>query len=156
MARTAIVAHKAWGLNAIPSHNGIEVVSSSWTRGAPLIDSSGKLAVAGTDPRAILGFATEAASGVTDKVRRFTPALPNVIFEASLDKASALGLVSLQTHMYAEFGITLLSGVWYIDVDKVTGGGNTVFRIVGFKDPVGTISARVFAVMLHEVSVLHT
>jgi len=162
-SRLAIRAVKALGLSSIPSLVGPEDELQTFVKGAPVIDEggSGYVGEAGTDPRAILGFTTEAghnaAADGTENIR-FVPALPHVVFEGTLDKASTLGTyLLLATDRFAEYGLTRdAAGIWYIDKDKVTGGTNTVVRVVGFKDPVGTNLARVYFIVLHEVTVYET
>jgi hypothetical protein len=163
MARQAIRAVKAVGLSAIPSLTSPETNAATFKKGAPLIDTSGAgyLGIAGTDPRAIVGVATEPGHNSTsagDDNVRFIPALPHIIFEGTLAQASDLGnYISLATDRWAEYGITVDSdGIWYLDKDKVTGGNNTVARIVGFKDAVGTVEARVYFIFLSEVTVYET
>lgn len=146
-ARYAIRAGRRLGLNATPGMVGLEAATQTFVKGAVLIDNgSGYLAEGGANPTGILGIADEDAhndgAAGTSKIA-FTPAIPNVLFEASLDQASALGTyVSLQTDLWAEYGITEdASGIWYVDVDKTGATGR--FRIVEFIDAVGSTFTRV-------------
>lgn len=164
MSRLAITPAFPIGPQAEGQLEGLEASAQSYKMGAPLIPSSGKLAEAGANPRTFLGFAAYDAAAVADTKTRFYPALPHQVFEGTLDKASGLGTRALlQSDVYSEFGLTKdASGVWYVDIDKTTGGTNTMVLIVGLKDPVGAIqgdtptatnsgNARVFFVVLTEV-----
>src|SRR5262245_52523243 len=105
MPRTPIIAAATEGLYSVPSMEGIEAAAQSFKRGAPVIISSGSIAVAAANPRSVIGFAEENASGVTGAKRRIIPALPHVVFEGSLESAGALGTLALtQAHVWAEVG----------------------------------------------------
>ena len=133
---------KALGLNIKPSLTGPEAATQSFKKGALLIDSSGYLAEGGTDPTNIIGVSEEAASGTTGNDVRFTPALPNVLFEGRLLGAAAADHVLVATNRYAEYGLTKDSdGYWYVNVSKT--GADARFRILEFVDAVGTTNARV-------------
>jgi len=144
MARTALRAVKTMGLSSIPSLTEKEANSSTFLKGAVLVDSSGTLAEGGSNPTNIVGVADRPGQNGTSKNTRYVPALRNIIFEISFDKASALGTVSpAQTDLNVEYGITKDSaGVWYLDIDKTTTNGRV--RIIGFKDAIGTIQGRVY------------
>jgi len=120
---------------------GIETASSTWHRGAPLVWASGKLAEASANPRDIAAFAASPASGTTDAeviaIRALAAGLIHV--EICLDKAGGLATVPLaQTHVGAVYGITKSAGgIWYLDIDKVTAGTNTVLLIEELLDPIG-------------------
>lgn len=169
MSRTAITPAYTLGPQAEPGFIGPEDASETWVAGAPLTKNSGRLAECSADPRSIIGFAAEDASGTQDTNVRLYPCLQTQVFEGTLDKASGLGTRALlQSDVFSEFGLTRdASGVWYVDVDKTTGGNNTVAYIVGLKDPVGAIqgdtptatnsgNCRVYFVVLGEVNAFHS
>lgn len=152
-----------------PMVEGIETASSTWARGSFLIFASGKIAIAGTNPRDILGLALSAASGVTDRKLTLAHIIPGLTrLEMSLDSAGGLGTRALaQTDVGAVYGVTLNSGVWYVDVDKTTPGTNTAVRVLALKDPIGATTAdtpsntntgggRVIVTLLSDASHLHT
>lgn len=168
MARLPITPAVPMGPQLEAGWNGIEASAQSWKIGAPLIGSSGKLAEASANPRTFLGFAADAASGTADTGVRYYPALPFTVYEGTLDKASGLGTRALaQSDVFAEYGLTRdASGIWYVDIDKTTGGTNTMVLVVGLVDKVGAIqgdtpgpnnsgNARVLFVVLNEVYMGH-
>lgn len=136
------------GINAHPVIDGLEVNSSTFSRGAVLIDSgSGTLQEAGSDPTDIVGIAILAGQNGTTKTTKFNPAIRGVVFEAQIDQEAG-DLALLQTHLWGKYGIAKdsSSGFWYIDVDKT--GADARVVVVGFKDDVGDTKARVYFVFL--------
>lgn len=170
MARRAIVPSATMGAQADPGWSGPEAASQTWKAGALLTSTAGLLVEASANPRSIIGVAAEDASGVTSKEVRYYPIGANNIFEITLDKAAGLGTRAIAAaDLYSEFGVTLNTGVWYLDIDKTTGGTNTTCLVVGFLDVVGAIQgdtpnlpgnnsghARVLVTFLQEVNVLHS
>lgn len=141
---------KGLGLNAKPTLTGIEAAGQTFLKGALLVNSSGSVAGAGTNPTGILGVAEEDATGTTGNAVRFIPALPHVLFEARL-LASGSAHTLVQANLYAEYGVTVdADGYWYVDVDKTTTNGR--FKILEFVDPVGTSSARVRGVFTYDAT----
>jgi hypothetical protein len=137
------------GLNATPASVQSQGASQTFTKGAVLINGSagnlGTLVEGGADPTALVGIAEEAgannaAAGAASI--RFTPVLPHVSFEMTLDDGT--GTYALVAgDKFKLYGIAKDgSGNWYIDQ---TDTSNTRVVIVGFKDPVGTQAARVYA-----------
>lgn len=153
MPRTSPIGGPAAGLNAHPTFSGPEAALQTFKNGALLVAAAGFIQEAGANPTAVVGVSAEpgknltvagVAQGVLDGQSRFIPVLPHSVFEMNLDKASALGYLSLQTDLGALYGVTKdANGIWYIDVDKTAGNARVV--VVGFRDPVGTASARVYA-----------
>lgn len=136
------------GINAHPVIDGLEVNSSTFLRGAVLIDSgSGTLQEAGANPADIVGVAILAGQNGTSKTTKFNPAIRGVVFEGQIDQ-DAGDLALLQTHLWGKYGITkeATSGYWYVDVDKT--GANARVVVVGFKSAVGDTKARVYFVFL--------
>src|SRR6185369_17809571 len=121
MAYTAMKEAHTMGLSAMPSLHAQEAAAQSYGIGAVLVDSSGKAAIAASDPTlgTILGVARTAATCVTDTDVILTPALPGVVFEANLDDSTGT-LVSAITHLWGRFGLTLSGGVFYIDSTDTT------------------------------------
>jgi len=146
MALQAMTVARTLGLNTPPILHGQEAASQSYVVNALLVDSSGKVAVAAADPAlgTILGLATVAATGTTDTDVPFVPALPGVVFEANLDDGSGT-LVSAITHLYGRFGLAVTSGKFWIDQSDTT---NIRVCVVGFRDAIGTVNARVYCVFL--------
>lgn len=144
-------ASKGLGLNAKPTLTGIEAAGQSFKKGALLVNSSGSVAAAGTDPTGILGVAEEAATGTTGNAVRFVPALPHVLFEARLLGAAAADHTLAQSDMYAEYGVTVdANGYWYVNAGKTTTDAR--FRILEFVDAVGTVNARVRGIFTYDAT----
>ncbi len=146
MATTAMKESHTLGATILPSAHGVEAAGQSWKIGAVLVDSSGSLAIGANDPSlgTILGVARVAATGVTAADVIYTPAAPNVVFEANLDDGSGT-LALAQTHMHGRFGITLASEKFYIDQSDTT---NIRVCVIGFRDAIGTVNGRVYFVFL--------
>lgn len=137
--------------------------AQGFRRGSLVAFSSGKVALAGTNPRAIIGIAAEdavniAAPGQTDVVHIWV-ACEDTIFVGSMFNATAVS-ATLVTDPGTTFGITQQSpattGIWTIDRAKVTDFTNTVLIIQDIDrrndlaDPGGLLQFR----FLHSVSVL--
>lgn len=136
------------GMNAHPSIVQAEGASETFVKGALLVNGSagdeGYLVEAGADPTLIVGVAEEAgennATAGAASVR-YTPALPHLTFEGTIDDNTGLYAL-LATDKFKKYGIAKDSdGIWYIDQSDTS---NTCVVIVGFKDPVGTAAARVY------------
>lgn len=147
MARQSIRPAYRMGLASTPGDRSPESALQTFTKGAVLVASGGFLEEGGANPTAIVGVADEPGqNGATDgaKTTHYTPALSDIVFEAILDSAGALGARAIAaTDLWTEVGITKhADGSWYLDVDKVGATGRA--RIIRFKDPVGTLLGRVF------------
>lgn len=137
------------GLHSTPSHVQAGGASQTFSKGAVLVNGSsgnlGTVVEAGADPTTILGVAEEAgknlAVGAEGNSTRYVPALAHQTFEASLDDGS--GTYALVAgDKFKLYGIAKDgAGIWYIDQTDTT---NTAVIITGFKDPVGTLAARVY------------
>ncbi len=142
---------KALGLNATPSITGPEDAGETFEKGAILVDNAGYLAEGGTDPTDIVGVSEQAASGTQGTDIRFTPALPNQLFEAKLLGAAAADHTLAVTDRYAEYGVTKhADGYWYIDAGKTDADAR--FRILEFVDAVGTVNGRVRGVFTVDIT----
>lgn len=152
MARFPFRPGRGLGSNAHPSRTTEEAATQTYLKGALLIDNgAGFLTEAGVDPVDLLGVSEEAGKNLAVGVgkTRYTPIVPSITFEATMDQAGDLGnYVLLQTDLYAKYGVTKdANGIWYVDKDKT--GASARVIVVGFKDPVGTIDARVFVTFLY-------
>lgn len=136
------------GLKSEPVHHGIEGATQSFKKGAPLVYSSGKLVEAtdAADQAAMAGMAAHTASGTTDTAVKYVPFIPGVIFEVTLMTGSEADFTLVQTNIGLAYAIAkAASGAWFLDNADTT---NPEFRVVGFKDPVGTVNGRVYCVPL--------
>lgn len=138
-------ARPVGGRLTVPVMNALEGGSTQdWKEGAILRSSGGYAikAAAGTEALT-LGIAQKDASGTQGTLVEFIPALPDIIFEFTLDDSVGTPLTSLQTHMWETYGWAVdANGYYYIDTQQP---GNGV-RLLDFVDPVGTAQARVLGV----------
>lgn len=127
----------------VPLLAGVEGAAQSWKKGAVLINSAGKIVVAAADAVAeIVGVAAGPASGVTDREVLYYPARPGMIFECTLENQNLEDHALVITNMFINIAIHLdNNGIFYVDINDVT---NTACVIVGYKDALGTVRARVF------------
>lgn len=139
----AITVNSRQGLFSTPlkrmgTFNGClgEAATSTWAIGAPLVNSSGYLAEAGTNPTAVVGFATAAATGVTGADVEYIPAYTDTLeFEISIDTGGSIGTGSLaNTNVMSTFGLTRdsTSKFWFADTAKTATTYINV-RLMGFK-----------------------
>lgn len=149
MARRPLTVGPQINSASISPFLGPESASETFLDGAVLISDStdsNRLAEGGTNPIDIMGIAARAASAVTATMIPYYPALPGVVFEGSVDNASDLGNgAALASDFGAQYGLTRDSGgTWYIDKAKTLDDARV--RILGFRDPVGTVQGRVYFV----------
>ena len=138
------------GLSAMPSMTWPEGAVQSFLTGAVLVAASNAAAVATADPTlgTVLGIAEGPATGTTAADCRFVPALPHITFEGTLDiPAGTYVLAAAALGLKCELQVT--SGIFYLEQDQTT---NTRVIVVGFKDPIGTVSPRVYFKFLRGVS----
>lgn len=154
-AKQSITVAKYLGLTAMPSMPGIEAASQSWKKGAPLKNSSGKVAIlTETDVAGILGIAAGAASGVTDRQCHIIPALPGVVFQAELSDLTDGAYTLAQTDIWGDFGLNVTTdGKWFVDADEA--GGEQVVTVIGARDAIGTSNAIVYFVFKNSVTVFN-
>lgn len=147
----AFVAKLA-GLSSSPIFHGVEKAAATYKQGAFLIDDDAGRLTETTSPLSAaavtgrsFGMAMYDASGVTDADVAFTWLGPNVILEMTLSDATAGTLTLAQTHQWKVYPILKGTANWYVDGAAVsdTGGG----LVIGFKDPIGTVDARVYVVL---------
>lgn len=146
--------HRVGGGTAPIMHGG-ETASSSWKAGAFLQDDAAGLLKLCASPidasgetKRAFGFALADASGTTGKD---APYLwlgdAALVFEGTLsDPAGTHTLVIAD--LFSIYPITLdatfSSGHWYLNGNTVDAEGGL---IIGFKDPVGTVDARVYFIV---------
>ena len=145
MARFKLLPAQREGLYSTPSRVNPEAATQTFSEGALLINNAGNLQEAGVDPVDIIGVSAEAGhnAAAAAKSVRYHPALPHVVFEGSIDDSNAIGTGAIAaTDLHAAYGLTLNTGVWY--VDKFKTGAQARVVIVGFKDPLTTVNGRVY------------
>lgn len=139
-----------------PILDGFEKATSTWKKGAFLIDDdSGYVTESTTDidasavAKRTFGFAINAATGTTGSATTgpnvtFIDVTDQVIFEGTLSDATAGTHTLAIADMHKVYPIKK-STHWYLDANAVsdTGGG----RVVGFKDPIGTVDGRVYFIV---------
>lgn len=148
MAVLPINASQREGLHSTPSRMAPEGLNQTFLKGAVLIASAGNLVAAVNNPVvAIVGIAAEAGHNGPAGVRQigFIPALPHIVFEATMEVAGAGGHILLATDLYAKYALKLnptgiAAGSWFLDFGETTAA---CARIIGFRDPVGTTQGRV-------------
>lgn len=151
VCKQSIQVSRYLGLGDLPVLTGIEAASQTFKKGAPLKDSSGKVAILGVDDvTGVLGIAQHDATEVADSEVKFVPPLPGVVFCAELNHTTNGTATIAQTDMYAKYGLSLASTDkrWYVDKEETAAGSDEVVQIVGFLDPVGTVKGRVEFVFL--------
>lgn len=148
----------AYGMTSVPIRTGavngyIEAAGQSWQPGAPLISSSGSIAEAADDvTTGIIGFAAYAASGTTGAYVDLIPAVPGIEFECNLEDQSAGDHALVQANLFTAYAIRqrTANGAWYADENDTT---NDAVIVVAFRDPVGTVQARVRVRLLDTVTI---
>lgn len=139
-----------------PMLHGFEKASSTYLKGAFLIDDDSGYVTESTSPidasavgKRTFGFALAAATGTTGSATTG----PNVamldvtamtVFEGTLSDATAGTHTLAIADMHKVYPITKSTN-WYLDANAVsdTGGG----RVVGFKDAIGTVDGRVYFIV---------
>ncbi len=155
-ARKSIRGHAVVGLTSIPYLDGLEASSQTFKQGAPLVNSSGFLAVATTPidtGDAIVGFA--ARDGLNDtahSVVLYVPALPQVVFEGVLSDSNTSSHTLAQADMYGKYALAVdaTSLAWYIDFFNTTNPCAFIFKNL---DPIGTVDARVLFIVTLDATV---
>lgn len=145
MTIKAIFPVRGYGVHALPLDEGPEAATQTFVKGSLVIFTGGYVTVAGADPVNIVGVALEAghndvAAGTSNIT--YAPAVATQVFEGTVDTSAAFGTGAIAaTDLGLEYGITLNSGVWYVDKNKTGATGRC--RIVRLIDPVGTVNGRV-------------
>jgi hypothetical protein len=147
---SARVAHTI-GLVADPELHGVEKASSSYLIGAMLIDDDAGRITESTTPidastvaKRTFGVALDPATGVTGADVRFAWVGPYTVLEMTLSDGTAGTHTLAQADQWKVYPI-LKATHWYLDANAVsdTGGG----IVVGFKDAIGTVDARVYVIV---------
>lgn len=140
------------GLSSIPTFHGVEKATQTYKKGAFLQDddagrlteSASPISAAAVTNRTF-GMALHDATGVTDAQVPFVWLGPNVIIEFTLSDATAGTATLAQTHQWKVYPILKGTTFWYLDAAATSDTGGAC--VVGFKDPIGTVNPRVFAVI---------
>ena len=159
VGRGVLVGYMQGGGN-IPSDSAPEAASFSGAKGTPLKDNgSGYLDTITADDNlsVIVGFSDEVghnSSSAGDDDIRYTPALPNVVFEITLEDETNNDHVLAATDMWEKFALQkdATNDRWYLDENDVA-VGEAAMRCIGFKDAVGTTKGRVYAVFINEATI---
>lgn len=153
MAVQNITVAKMLGLTSVPVLRAQEAATETFVEGSPLLIGAGgaenQLTEAATDVvNDIVGIANKAAGGTIDDDIEFVPALPGIIFEANIGTSVTAGAIAADDLMNV-FPLTLTGTAWFINnTDNTT----PCVRVVGFKDPVGTVNGRVYFVFLQDTT----
>ena len=150
-------------------YEGPEDASETYGKGAILIEGTGTLAEGAADlTSGIVGLSLQKASGTTNALVPYVPALEGLIFEGNLSTGGAnpptAYTLAINTDFLTRYALqidtsqttdqgTTITGVWYIDQADPT---NVSITIMGFKDDVGTSDARVFFVINADTTVYAT
>lgn len=142
------------GRTSVPvrTSGGVEAASQSWKGGAPLIRSSGKLAIGTEDMTSgVVGFACSNATGVTSAAVAYVPAVPGIEFEATLEDGTSGDHALAQTDMFVAYGIAVTTaGLWYVDFAETS---NVAVVVTEFVDPIGTVQGRIRCRLLDTVTI---
>lgn len=153
MAVQTLTVAKMLGLTSVPVLKAQEAASETFVEGSPLLIGTGgaenELAEAATDAvNDIVGIANHAASGTQGTDVEFVPALPGIIFEGNIGTSVTAGAIVADDLMNV-FPLTLTGTEWFINNSDNT---TPAVRVVGFKDPVGTVNGRVYFIFLTDTT----
>ena len=153
MAVEKFTVAKMLGLSSVPVLRAQEAAAETFIEGSPLVIGAGgaenELTEAATDVvNDIVGIANKAASGTQGDDIEFIPALPGVMFEGNVGATVSTGSIVADDLMNV-FPLTLTGTDWFIDTSDNT---TPAVRIVGFKDPVGTLNGRVYFIFLTDTT----
>jgi hypothetical protein len=144
------------GLSSIPTFHGEEKAASTFKKGAFLIDDDAGLLTETTAPLSAaavtgrtLGMALHDATGVTAADVPFVWLGPHTIIEVTLSDGTAGTATLAQTHKWKVYPLLKGTAYWYADAAAVSDTGGLL--ITGFKDPIGTVNARVLGVITNTV-----
>lgn len=162
MATVALEVRAAFMLGGgnIPMLDAPEAASMNDAKGTPVKDNgSGYLDTITVDDNLslIVGFTTEAghdSSSAGDDNLSFIPALPNVVFEITLEDESNNDHVLAATDMWEKFALQkdTTNDRWFLDENDIA-AGEAAMKVIGFKDAAGTTKGRVYAVFLNEATI---
>jgi len=147
-----IVAVRIAGGFDIPIAHGIESASQTYTAGAPLVQSSGKLVVV-TSPvdasHPTVGFSVAAATGTTDHDAPYVEAIAGMLFSGYLLATSGSNSTDTHTLAQTDVGTTHAiavdaGGKWYVDYSDTS---DHAAYIVSLLDAIGTVGRVLFRVV---------
>lgn len=155
MAVFPIAPAYRYGSSSTPTETAPVGASQTITKGDILVAASGYVNVDNTDPTTatIVGVARRGATtgAAGSQVVEYTPAMPDVIFEGTLRNSATGDYALTAADRFKSYGVEeTAGGVAFVDQADTT---NTRVRIVGFKDPVGTVDARVYFVFLSSATI---
>lgn len=144
------------GKVAIPVRHGVEKATQTYKKGAPLIDDDAGRLTEATSPidasavaKRCLGFALNDATGVTGADAPIALVGENEVFEGTLSNSTAGTHTLAQGDQWQTFPLTkdptFATGIWYLDRNAVSDTGGAI--VIGFKDPIGTVDARVYFII---------
>lgn len=141
------------GLYVEPILHGEEAAGSSWKKGAFLQDNDAGLLTESTSPidvsgvtKRTIGMAHNDASGVTSADVVFTWLSTQTIIEITLSDNTAGAHTLAVTDKWKVFPAAKGTNNWALDANGIANDAGG-FLVVGFKDPVGTVDARVYAIV---------
>lgn len=151
-----VILARRIGLASAPTVHGVEKASSTYKAGAFVQDDdSGRITESASpiDASAVtkraFGIAINAATGVTGADVALSWLTDSQMVEMTLSDSTAGTHTLAQADQWKVYPITkdptFSTGNWYLDANAVsdTGGG----IVVEFKDPIGTVDGRVFAIL---------
>ncbi len=146
--------HLSVGSHAVQTYK--EAATQEFNAGAPLAAAAGKVAEI-TDPVAdteqIVGIALNDATGTTDDDALVVPALPGLVFEGVLANVAddLYALLAADVFKYAALRRDDTNDTWFLganDSHATNPPAGAACKIVGLKDPVGTVNGRVYFVFV--------
>ena len=141
--------------HSIPVLHGVEIASATWTAGAFLQDDDSGALTLPTSPinasavgNRAFGMALNKATGVTAADAAFIWLTPDVVLEMTLSDPAGTHTLA-QADQWKVYPVTVdgtfSTGFWYLNGNAAVDTGGAV--VVGFKDPIGTVDGRVYAVL---------
>lgn len=140
------------GFSSFPTLHGAEKAAATYKRGAFLIDDDAGALTESVSPingatvtGRTFGMANHDAVGVALADIAFTWLLANVVFEINLLELTVGNHTLAAADLWKVFPITKATTYWYLNADAVSDTGGAL--VVGFRDPIGTVNGRVYAVL---------
>lgn len=140
------------GNTASPIEHGVEKATQTYVAGAFLQDDDAGRITESTSPidasgvtKRTIGIAVGNATGVTGANVDIIYAMDSTVFEGTLSNATAGTHTLAQADQWQVFPIVKATANWHLDRNAVsdTGGG----MVIGFRDPIGTVDARVYFII---------
>lgn len=144
------------GFVGTPVLHGVEKATQTYKKGAFIQDDDAGRITESASPidasavtKRTFGLAMQDATGVTGADVPLIWVGPNTVIELTLSDSTAGTHTLAQADQWKVFPITkdptFSTGVWYADANAVSDTGGIV--IVEFKDPIGTVDARVYGIV---------